>query len=348
MAPPTLRTASLWFGPGATRDPCTNCLGHLLTGAVAAAGCVAATAFWIARSDGAPSIVTPDLALDILFDLLIPGLAGVSCAVSILLVVRAVLSRGVRAVGGTSVPDFGRKGLLVTVSAMLFAASTFYRSLNIASEGAALCRSKPTVFNAPITGRTVATVGEIALVVQASIFVEQASLRLGARRGPWSSFAHRWTSAHWSTVGPVLFAELFSWSGVLRLAGPQSHNFFCAEYVMWMLIAFTWAWDSSELLYKSRTLLDTISFAVLLSTGVVLFFFNAFLELPHFFSGANRDETIAGLWECAQAADSPLWKKRLPFFVMYFVGASWISVAGSHRFVTSVRRMLDKAHGKGD
>ena len=39
MAAPTLRTASLWFGPGATRDPCTNCLGHLLTGAVAATSC---------------------------------------------------------------------------------------------------------------------------------------------------------------------------------------------------------------------------------------------------------------------------------------------------------------------
>ncbi len=345
--PPSLRTASLWFGPGATDDPRANCLGHLLTCAVAAAGCAAGAAFWLARGGGADGAVSA-LALELLFDLLIPGMAGVSCMVSVLLALRAALARGVRAVAGPGAPDFGRKGLLVTVSAMLFATSTFYRSLNIASEGAALCRSKPTVFNAPVTGRSVATVGEIALVVQASVFVEQASLRLGARRGPWSAFAHRYTSAHWSTVGPVLCAELFSWSGVLRLAGPQSHNFFCAEYVMWMLIAFTWAWDSSELLYKARTLLDKVSFAVLLLTGVVLFFFNAFLELPHFFSGANRDETIAGLWECAQAADSPLWKKRLPFFVLYFVGASWISVAGSHRFVTSVRRMLDRPDQKDD
>ena len=75
-------------------------------------------------------------------------MAGVSCMVSVLLALRAALARGVRAVAGPGAPDFGRKGLLVTVSAMLFATSTFYRSLNIASEGAALCRSKPTVFNA--------------------------------------------------------------------------------------------------------------------------------------------------------------------------------------------------------
>jgi|EP01046_Picozoa_sp_COSAG06_P081150 hypothetical protein len=41
---------------------------------------------------------------------------------------------------------FGRKGLLLATSAMLFAGSCFYRSLNIADEGAATCRNAPTAY----------------------------------------------------------------------------------------------------------------------------------------------------------------------------------------------------------
>ena len=58
-----------------------------------------------------------------------------------------------------------------------------------------------------------------------------------------------------------------------------------------MVIAFTWAWDSSELLYKARTLLDKVSFAVLLSTGVVLFFFNAFLQAYRVHARGDRRES---------------------------------------------------------
>ena len=88
---------------------------------------------------------------------------------------------------GTTVKP-GRKVILVASSAFVFAFSTFYRALNIASEGAALCRSKPTAFNAPITGRTIATFGEIALVVQASLFIEEGAIRLKTTRGFWARF----------------------------------------------------------------------------------------------------------------------------------------------------------------
>jgi hypothetical protein len=59
----------------------------------------------------------------------------------------------------------------------------FHRAINIADEGAATCRGKPTPFNAPAAGRSVATVGEIALVVQFSIFIDETALRLGCTRG---------------------------------------------------------------------------------------------------------------------------------------------------------------------
>ena len=288
-----------------------------------------AVTFYIARSSSSPKDVV-DLCLDILFDGLIPAMAGVSAMISVIFSLRAVLRK-------TS-SKLGRKSILVAVAAMLFALSTFYRSLNIASEGAALCRDAPTVFNAPLTGRSVATVGEIALVVQASIFIEEAALRLNAARGPWSTACQKYTRVHFSTIGPVLAAELFSWSGVLRLAGTSSSMFFCFEYVMWMLIAFSWAWDCAELFHTSNDFMDSVSFAVLMMTGVILFIFNALLELPHFFSGADRAEDIPGLWECAQARDSPLWKKRLPFFVLYFIGASFIAVAGVHAFMVGLRK----------
>jgi hypothetical protein len=41
--------------------------------------------------------------------------------------------------------------------------------LPLQDEGAATCRGKPTPFNAPAAGRSIATVGEIALVVQVSV-----------------------------------------------------------------------------------------------------------------------------------------------------------------------------------
>jgi hypothetical protein len=324
----SLRTSSSLFGRGASRSPFLRITSDLFTFAVAVAGAAVGALFVTARSD-ATSADAVALSLDVLFDLLIPGLAGVSACVSTVLCVRAALRRASSA--------FGRKSLLVAVSAMLFAASTFYRSLNIASEGAALCRGEPTVFNAPLTGRSVATVGEIALVVQASIFIEEAARRLGAARGPWSLFCSKYTQVHFSTIAPVIAAEVFSWSGVLRLAGKRSALFFCCEYVMWMLIAGSWAWDCAELLHKSTKFMDLVAFTVLMLTGVVLFFFNAFLELPHFFSGADRDENMPGLWECVQSRDSPLWRKRLPFFVLYFIGASFIAVAGANRFMLSVR-----------
>ena len=64
----------------------------------------------------------------------------------------------------------------------------------------------------------------------------------------------RWTSVPFSTILPVLFAESMSWSGVLS----GNSRFFCAEYVLWMVIASTWAWDAAELLHKSDRWSDQV------------------------------------------------------------------------------------------
>ena len=51
----------------------------------------------------------------------------------------------------------------------------------------------------------------------------------------------------------------------------------------------------------------------------------------------GRPPNQPGIFECIQKHDSPLWKKRLPFFVMYFIGASWIAVGGSFRFLRIIQ-----------
>merc|ERR1712167_370486 len=103
---------------------------------------------------------------------------------------------------------------------------------------------------------------------------------------------------------------------------------------MWMLIAVTWAWDSAELMHKSKRWADTVTHAGILLAGTSLFAFNAFFEIPHFFL-YQRDapEEVKGIWECFQDHDSPIWLKRLPFFFSYFYGCSWFSVALSYRFL---------------
>ena len=241
MPASSLRTASFYFGIGSTSQNLKAVAGDVISVLIALAALTTAAAYYYVKYDATSTELTAVL-LDVLFDLLIPGLAGVSFLVSLVLSFRALTRTACTTIDG--VPSPGRKATLSTTSAaLLFAGSTFYRSLNIASEGAALCREQPSMFNAPIAGRTVATVGEIALVIQASLFIEEASTRLHTQRGFWAPFCTKWTHVHFSTVVPVLLAEVCSWSGVLQLAGDDSGLFFCVEYVLWMVIAATWAWD---------------------------------------------------------------------------------------------------------
>ena len=120
----------------------------------------------------------------------------------------------------------------------------------------------------------------------------------------------------------------------------------------------------------------------LMTTGLALLLFNLFHELPHFLS-ITHDQSAARLWDCAQASstrpllislfadvipsflphrpklavfsalfilvqaehDSPLWKQRLPFFVGYFAGGSWIAVGGAQHFARSTTtRPASKRH----
>ena len=147
--------------------------------------------------------------------------------------------------GRRSLPRFGRKCLVTTGCSLCFVFSCVYRALNIADEGAAMCRGAPSRFNAPVAGRFVAALGEVALVVQERL---RRRDRAPARRerGLWRGCFERWTSVPFSTLGPVLVAEAMSWTGVLS----GDSKFYCAEYVLWMLIAFTWAWDAAEMLHR--------------------------------------------------------------------------------------------------
>ena len=336
--PPSLtRTASLWFGDGASHRPLHVLGADALTLSAAGAGALAGALFVSQLSGGASSRHAPswsggdDLAL--LFDVLIPGLALAALGVTSLVGARQ-LARALRS-ADASLPRFGRKCLVTTGCSLCFVFSCVYRALNIADEGAAMCRGAPSPFNAPVAGRFVATLGEVALVVQVSVYVDETARRLGAERGLWRGCFERWTSVPFSTLGPVLVAEAMSWTGVLS----GDSKFYCAEYVLWMLIAFTWAWDAAEMLHRSRTAVDAVTSAALLSAGLGLFFFNALLEIPHFFR-YEREGALAevpGIWECVQDADSPLWLKRLPFFFAYFVGCSWSSAALTYRFVRGAK-----------
>merc|ERR1712224_782785 len=164
-------------------------------------------------------------------------------------------------------------------------------------------------------------------VVQIKSYIVGTARRLEANKVrrlecTWSKFKR-------FTYLPVIVAECFSWCGVLS----GITKFFCAEYVMWMLMAITWVWDSTVLLQRSRSRRDIIGHGSLLLAGLLLLFFNAVFEIPHFFT-ADEDQEAGGLssaFVCRQDADSSLWTKRLPFFFAYFLVCSWSSVAISYR-----------------
>eukprot|EP00808_Paulinella_micropora_P022743 g68109.t1 len=327
------RTASFWFGPGSSQHV------HLQIGAVGLS--------WLAGTTGVLigllfalswSLPAYPVGLDLLYSYLIPASSGAALFLGLLWthrVFRAVNSWGLD--GLFCHQQLGRKALLATSgTSFLFVFSCFYRALNIADEGAAACRGPSTAFNAPVAGRAVATVGEIALIVQLSLYIQHTAERLGATNGLWRIVFARLTTLPFTTLGPGIAAEALSWSGVI-----SGHSvFFCAEYVMWMLMAFTWAWDSAELMNKSTRPSDIVTHATLLSGSLGLFFFNAFLEIPHFFiyQRSGEEGTAVRLWDCVHDAASPLWLKRLPFFVCYFVGCSWCSIALAYRFVRAVQK----------
>jgi len=342
-----------------------------LLAALSAIAGIAAGALFVASSFDLPAILSSpaspmaditDLrhqSAAMLYDVFIPFLSIVALLVATLLLIRAIARRATEKLctenNGTSMQrhqerrrrkNFGRKSLIVSGASVLFAFSCVYRAFNVADEGAATCRGPPTYFNAPVAGRFVATVGEVSLVIQLSIYITSTADRLGAQQGLWSKAFRRFTTIRFSTLLPVVTAEIMSWTGVLS----GNSKFFCAEYVLWMCIAITWVWDGAELLHKSTRFSDQFSHACLLMAGIGLFAFNALLEIPHFFTysrkiveaGASPETSEMsaavpqhiGIWECHQDINSPLWVKRLPFFFCYFIGCSWCSAAISYRFLS--------------
>merc|ERR1711988_1945046 len=97
-----------------------------------------------------------------------------------------------------------------------------------------------------------------------SYFLEDSARRLAISTNLWA-YRSRFT------LLPVCMAEGFSWLGVLS----GRSRFYCLEYLMWMLISITWAWDSAELLHKSKRSSDLLTHAAVCGAGLALFFFNA-------------------------------------------------------------------------
>lgn len=331
-----------WFGSYET-DVQSVVLAHVLSVLSITVGLVAGALFVFSYF---PELgFDRTLLLTLLYEIFIPWCSSLGFFLTCMLAVRSfttVVGDEGKTTGryAKQARRFGRKSFLICGSSVLFAFSCFYRAINIADEGAATCRGEPTVFNAPVSGRAVATVGEVALVVQFAIYIEETSIRLNTQRGLWAPFARKFTNIPFSTLVPVLLAETASWTGVLS----GNSVFYCVEYVLWMIISITWAWDGAELFIKSVHWKDKVMHACLVFCGLSLFSFNALLEIPHFFfysrDGTPADKPSIGVWECLQEKESPLWVKRLPFFFCYFIGCSWSSAVITYRFL---RRNKPKA-----
>jgi len=322
-APSITKSASLWFGAGASRDERKALAADMLAAMFAASG-LAAGGLFLRTWASSGRLGSERL----LFELVIPASAISAGLVGLLIRLRTAARAADAAFPSDCRQQFGRKGLMVSSCSLLFIASCCYRALNVADEGASMCRGRATPFNAPVAGRAVATVGEIALVVQISTFLDDTSHRLGIANDLWSR-------RRAFTMAPVICAECFSWAGVLS----GISRFYCCEYLLWMCISLAWAWDAAECLHKSERFSDVVTHATVLLGGLALFAFNALLEIPHFFRYHPSDTVdastveVLSIFECFHDRDSPLWIKRLPFFFSYFFGCSWFSAALSYRYL---------------
>ncbi len=272
--------------------------------------------------------------LSYLMDYIIPYGALIALIVSTLLSVRYFVSRLERNCLPENKYKFGRKALIMTCSSFLIITSCVYRGFFIASEGAAACRGPSSIFNAPISGRAIATIGELAFVVQVTSYIETSALRLNVKGGVYAN-------NKFIMYVPAVLAECFSWTGVLL----GNARFFCLEYMMWVGIAFCWAWDGGELLHLSIKWGDNICHASLIVAALALLFFNLGFEIPHFIKNWERSSTssdIPSMWECVSVPNSPLWLKRLPFFFCYFFGCSWSSCAILYHFFYTQKNNKDE------
>ncbi len=272
------------------------------------------------------------------YDVFLPTISSAALAFVLVLIVRQVLStvQGRLDTRGR-LPKFGRKGLIISACSALFAASCVYRAIFVADEGASLCRSAASRFNAPASGRLIATIGELALVAQLRAYLVDTAARLGVREE--STFSRRKRN----TMLPAVAAETLSWCGVLS-GVPQ---FYCAEYLLWCVIGAEWAWDAAELLHKSNRRGDGTMHASILIGSISLLAFNVLHELPHFFYHHPIQHEVSPVaetfeappspppkspWTCVHDHDSTIWTTRLPFFVCYFFVCSWCSVGIAARY----------------
>lgn len=162
---------------------------------------------------------------------------------------------------------------------LLFILSCLYRSIFLSDEGAFLCFDKPNIFNASLSGRIVAFLGEFSIFCLIYNFHSINNLNL---------------------FYLFFLAEMFSFLGVIF----RISKFFCLEYLTWNILF------GLILTYSKNNILNIIYVSIIL--------FNFFHEIPHFYI-AKTIKKKNSLFKSYQNKGHKIWKNRYLFFLGYFM-----------------------------
>ena len=182
-----------------------------------------------------------------------------------------------------------------------------------------------TWLSSVMIGRTVATLAEVAFVVQWAMVLH----RLGTTTG-----ADTAVTAAWVIVPLILIAEAFSWYAVV------TRNFFwnALENSLWAVAFFIVAIGLGRLVLEfDGAVRATLVIAIVGIAGFLAFL--ATVDVPMYASrwradvanGARRLTPLEGLRDVSLrwvvTHDMAEWKDEIPWMSLYFSGAVWSSLA---------------------
>jgi hypothetical protein len=182
-----------------------------------------------------------------------------------------------------------------------------------------------TWLSSVVVGRTVATVAEIAFVVQWSLLLH----RLGSMAG-----ADTAVNAAWVIVPLIVIAEVFSWHAVLT----RNYLLNAIENSLWAVAFFIIGIGLCRLLPEFDGALRLI-FAVAIAGIAGFLAFLMTVDVPMYLKrwrtgAADGDKPLsplAGLRDVSTrwvvTHDLAAWKDEIPWMSLYFSGAVWSSLA---------------------